>query len=73
MRCVCCNKNLNDYESTLKSLATGDFLDMCKKCLEGLDIKTMKNTHDPDISIEEEVSYYEFDEVELNPFNVEED
>lgn len=41
MRCVCCNKNLNDYESTLRSAATGDFLDMCNGCLDGLDIDTV--------------------------------
>jgi hypothetical protein len=32
MRCHCCDKNLNDYESTRKSVSTGDYLDMCNKC-----------------------------------------
>ena len=32
MRCYCCNKALSDYESTRKSVTTGDFLDMCNKC-----------------------------------------
>lgn len=40
MRCCACNRNLNDYESTLRSAATGEFLDMCMKCLDGLDIAT---------------------------------
>lgn len=40
MRCCCCNRNLNDYESTLKSVNTGDYLDMCITCLDGLDIET---------------------------------
>jgi hypothetical protein len=32
MRCHCCDKNLNDYESTRKSVSTGEYLDMCNKC-----------------------------------------
>ena len=32
MRCQCCDKNLNDYESTRKSVSTGEYLDMCNKC-----------------------------------------
>ena len=32
MRCVCCNKNLNDYESTRKHAITGAYLDLCNGC-----------------------------------------
>jgi hypothetical protein len=32
MRCYCCDKNLNDFESTRKSVSTGEYLDMCNKC-----------------------------------------
>jgi hypothetical protein len=32
MRCQCCDKNLNDYESTRKSVSSGEYLDMCNKC-----------------------------------------
>jgi hypothetical protein len=32
MRCQCCDKNLNDFESTRKSVSTGEYLDMCNKC-----------------------------------------
>jgi hypothetical protein len=38
MRCECCNRNLNDYEATLKSATTGAYLDTCRKCLDGLGI-----------------------------------
>ena len=41
MRCYCCNKALNDYESTLRSATTGEFLDMCTSCLNELDIDTV--------------------------------
>lgn len=34
MRCQCCNRNLSDYESVLKHPTTGDFLDICTKCLK---------------------------------------
>ena len=46
MRCCCCNRALSDFESTLRSSVTGDFLDVCKKCLKGLDIAT---TERPDL------------------------
>lgn len=39
MRCICCNRNLNDYESTIKSASTGEYLDTCLKCLDGLGIQ----------------------------------
>jgi hypothetical protein len=43
MRCLCCNRNLSDYESTLKSLTTGDYMDTCVKCLKDLDIAVVGN------------------------------
>lgn len=41
MRCQCCNRALNDFESTLKSANTGQYLDTCNKCLKELGIKTV--------------------------------
>jgi len=32
MHCVCCDKILNDFESTRKSKTTGEYLDMCNRC-----------------------------------------
>lgn len=32
MRCLSCNKILNDFESTRKSALTGEYLDMCNHC-----------------------------------------
>ena len=34
MRCYCCNNLLTDYESTIKSINSNDYLDMCLKCLK---------------------------------------
>lgn len=38
MRCQCCNRNLSDVESTRKHAETGEYLDICNRCLDGLDI-----------------------------------
>lgn len=32
MHCSCCDRLLNDYESTRKSKTTGEYLDICNKC-----------------------------------------
>lgn len=37
-RCDCCNKVLDDYETTLRHAVTGEFLNTCSKCLKGLGI-----------------------------------
>lgn len=34
--CVCCDKLLNDYESTLRHGVTFEYLDTCKACLKPL-------------------------------------
>mgnify|MGYP001384128313 CR=1 FL=1 len=44
MRCDCCNILLSDYEATLKSAQTNEFLNTCLKCLEGLNIDTIGRT-----------------------------
>lgn len=43
MRCSCCNKVLSDYESSIKSKTTGEYLDTCTKCLSGLQIEYYGN------------------------------
>ena len=42
MRCTCCDRLLNDFESTRKSRTTGEYLDMCNKCFGTVqqDLKT---------------------------------
>ncbi len=37
-RCYCCNKKLSEYELTLRNANTGDFVDTCVRCLDGLGI-----------------------------------
>lgn len=36
MKCVCCNKTLNDYESTRRHALTNEFLDLCNKCMKDM-------------------------------------
>ena len=36
MRCSCCDKNLTDYETTLKHAETGAYLDTCLDCLSDI-------------------------------------
>lgn len=55
MRCTCCNKNLNDFESTLKHGITGNYLDTCRKCLKGLGIPVQENNHEPDAMSPDEI------------------
>lgn len=38
MRCQCCNKNLSDYEATARHANTGEFIDICTKCLKEIPI-----------------------------------
>ena len=38
MRCYCCDRNLNNFESTLKSKMSGDYLEMCMTCVREADI-----------------------------------
>lgn len=35
-RCVCCNKQLNDYESTRRHAITNEFLDTCNRCMKDI-------------------------------------
>lgn len=65
MRCSCCNRALNDYESTLKSAQTGDYLDICMKCLDGLEIETLGRedlSAYADVDSEEDIDFDEWDE-----------
>tara|TARA_R110000868_G_scaffold346893_1_gene607986 strand:+ start:369 stop:554 length:186 start_codon:yes stop_codon:yes gene_type:complete len=32
MRCIACDKSLNDFESTRKSAETNDYIDLCNSC-----------------------------------------
>lgn len=67
MKCSCCNRNLSDYESTLRHATDGTFLDICLKCLEGLNIP-VRGRKDLDPSSEESYEDPPWDEDEDPPF-----
>jgi len=65
MRCTCCNKNLNDFESTRKHAETGDYLDTCNKCIAFMDIPTITRADlEPTEQIEMDTLDFEEDSVE---------
>ena len=55
MRCLSCNKNLSDFESTRKFASTGEYLDLCNRCYSDIqeDIDTLVR---PDLQEDEQVS-----------------
>jgi len=63
MRCVCCDKRLNDYEATLKSKSTGEYLQTCNSCLDGLGIEVVGRS-DLNPFDDQEEDYDEFYEEE---------
>lgn len=34
MRCLACNRELSDFESTRKSQETGEYIDLCNRCFD---------------------------------------
>ena len=59
MRCLACNKALNDYEATRKSATTGEYLDLCNHCfhnvefdIDSLEREDLRNEADVDESLE---------------------
>jgi hypothetical protein len=61
MRCLSCNKNLSDFESTRKFASTGEYLDLCNKCYSDIteDIATLVR---PDLQENEQFDEDDFDE-----------
>ena len=41
MRCCSCNQALTDFESCRKGALSGDYLNLCNKCIKGLGIATI--------------------------------
>lgn len=74
MRCSCCNKNLSDYESTLRHPVTNEFLDTCNKCLVDTGIKPVEQAFsDPlqfdvdDDPYESEIEYIQYEDFNDDP------
>lgn len=64
MRCVCCNKNLNDFESTRKHAETGEYLDLCNRCYSFTGIPSIgRSDLEPSeqMEMEEDFDFYDED------------
>ena len=70
MRCQACNKALNDFESTRKSVTTGEYVDLCNHCFHDVenDIETVVRE---DLRDECDDDILELDDLEGDLFNVE--
>ena len=54
MRCVACNVILTTQESTQKFVGSGDYVDMCNKCLSTIDEDVQYSDGNDDESLGEE-------------------
>jgi hypothetical protein len=62
MRCIACNKNLNDFESTRKSIISGEYLDLCNTCFHQVEQDIPAKERD-DLRSEEETFDDDTDEL----------
>lgn len=46
MRCKACDVALNDFEATRKSEKTGEYLDLCNRCLDATGIDSTDERYD---------------------------
>ena len=58
MRCVSCDRELTDYEATMKSATTGEYFDLCVYCLDETGIPDEDVVDRPDL-IGKEQNHYE--------------
>ena len=54
MKCQACNKNLSDFESTRKSIVTGEYIDLCNKCISGVGIVSQDREDLRDVEVTDE-------------------
>ena len=61
MRCYSCDRALNDFESTRKSVTTGEYMDLCNKCFKDVDVATFdrEDLDEPFVSVFEDPDYDE--------------
>jgi hypothetical protein len=66
MRCLACNRNLTDLESTRKYVESGEYIDLCSGCLFTTDIPYAENPSLSNNQVEEELK--EEDEADTEVF-----
>lgn len=75
MRCVCCDRLLNDFESTRKSKTTGDYLDMCNGCVASVQdqLETIDRTDLQENDVPDEEIVFTDDLFQFNIFDDDEE
>lgn len=58
MRCISCNRILSDFEATRRNANTGEFLDLCNKCLPDV-IAAVPVIEREDLKKEETIEQFE--------------
>ena len=69
MRCLACNKNLNDFESTRKSATTGEFVDLCNHCFHDVEQDIQALVHEEFRDEEDTDGDLELDDLQGDLFN----
>ncbi len=59
MRCVACDRNLSDFESTRKSRETGEYSDLCNKCFNEIQNDLDEIQEREDLRHDEDTEYSE--------------
>lgn len=55
MRCLSCNKVLNDSEATRKTVESNTYVDLCNRCFDASDFTGIETMIRPDLLKEENV------------------
>ena len=58
MRCLSCNANLTDREATRKGVFTGDYIDLCERCISTIpDFEYVENPLASDKPVVDEAEF----------------
>lgn len=55
MRCLACDRRLNDRESTRRYSSSGDFIDLCDRCFSTISDDVPDLDSDPGADVEDEL------------------
>lgn len=66
-RCLACNSNLSDHESTRKYASSGSFVDLCNRCFSTVaddipDVDDGTTDDIPETEIDEEFNPYQWNQ-----------
>lgn len=64
MKCLSCDKFLSDREASRKGIFSGDYLDLCDKCISTIpDLEYTENTEASDVTVVDEIFPEESEDV----------